>query len=46
MQSDDLIERGSELQSEQVFGTNELRYELVRQKADSISDLTSVKEWF
>ena len=32
MQSDDLIERGSEFQSEQVFGTNELRYELVRQK--------------
>ena len=46
MQSDDLIERGSELQSEQVFVTNELRYELVRQKADSISDLMSVKEWF
>jgi hypothetical protein len=29
MQSDDLM---SEFQSEQVFGTNELRYELVRQK--------------
>ena len=32
MQSDDLIERGSEFQTEHVFGTNELRYELVRQK--------------
>ena len=30
-ESDDL-ERGSEFQSEQVFGTNELTYELVRQK--------------
>jgi hypothetical protein len=32
IQSDDLIGRGGEFQSEQVFGTNELRYELVRQR--------------